>query len=88
MLAGTPIPPTDWVILTVAACTLVTALLSLWQSYRAGKTGTANAAQIVLLKHEINSRLTELLARTAEASRAAGHQEGTEQERNRGSPPP
>ncbi len=80
-------PLADWVILVVTGTTLITALASLWQSLRAGKTSNENAMQIVLLKHEINSRLSELLERTAEASRAAGHREGTEAERSRIPPP-
>ncbi len=84
MLGVIPMPPlADWVILVVTGTTLITALLSLWQSLRAGKTSNENATQIILLKHEINSRLTELLEKTAAAARLQGHQEGTLQERER-----
>jgi hypothetical protein len=85
----------DWVILSTAAASLlvsliglITGVLSLIQSFRSTRTANRNEGQIVLLKHEFNSRLTELLELKASEARLQGHKEGVREERDRPRDPP
>ncbi len=80
----------DWVILLTAGAScvisligLITAVISLMATMKATRAAVRAQveakAETVILKHEVNSRLTEML----ELARQLGHQQGADEERRR-----
>ncbi len=74
----------DWVILGGQAITFLTALVALIKTLKIDKTTATNSRDTIVLKHEVNDRLTQLLKQTSITSREQGHREGTEEEQERG----
>ncbi len=76
-----------WLALATAISALVTTIIGLYEVvkklHRVEKVATADLHNTIELKHEINSRLTELLEMAREASRLQGHKEGVEAEQAR-----
>ncbi len=70
------LPVDFWVLVIGQVLTLFTSLLALYVANMIRLTNTA-------LRHEINSRFTEMLILNKEAAHAKGHREGTEEERTR-----
>ncbi len=64
------------ILLLTSVIGLATTMLALIQQWR-------NRESVVRLEHHINSRLSELLERTATAAQSQGHGEGVEAERKR-----
>lgn len=74
----------DWVILGGQAITFLTALVALIKTLKIDKTTATNSRDTIVLKHEVNDRLTQLLKQTSIASREQGRREGKEEEQERG----
>lgn len=68
------------VALMAAVGVLASSLANLIQLFRVQKVVEANNEQVVVLKHEVNSRLTEMLALARDLGHATGVAEGVKRE--------
>ncbi len=76
-----------WLALATAIAALITAVVGMYEViqrlHKVEKIAQADLHNTIQIKHEINSRLTELLELARRAARLEGHQEGVQAERDR-----